>query len=106
MSGNEIVAAVLRFLEIISAWPVFLLLLLILFRRPIGEFINEYAPELLKRIKSAKVPGGIEIGFAEAAEVVQDVVNKGAQEHGNNLREFRNFVVEQTNKLPRIAAAS
>jgi CheY-like chemotaxis protein len=109
MSANDVVDAVLRLLEIISAWPVILLLTLLLFRRPIGEFTNKYAPELLSRITSAKVPGGIELGFAEAAEVVsdtlQEVVNKGAEEYQDNPQEFAAFVVEQASKLPMIAAS-
>jgi hypothetical protein len=54
MSGNDIVDAVLRLLEIVFVWPVILLLILIVFRRPIGAFLNKYTPLLLSRVKSVQ----------------------------------------------------
>ena len=104
LSGNDIVDAVLRLLEILSAWPVILLLTLLLFRRQIGQFINEQVPKLLERVKHAELPGGIVLGFEDGVRVAQDVVNKAVEEYGNNPSEFRTFVVEQTNKLPEIAS--
>lgn len=104
LSGNDIVDALLRLLEILSAWPVILLLILLLFRRQIGQFINEQVPKLLERVKRAEFPGGIVLGFEDGVQVAQDVVNKAVEEYGNNPSEFRTFVVEQTNKLPKIAA--
>jgi CheY-like chemotaxis protein len=106
MSGNDIVDALLRLLEIIAAWPVILLLVLIIFRRPIGEFINKYAPQLLSRLKAVQVAGNT-IEFAEAASgALQDAVDKGAEEYGDNPQEFANFVREQARKLPVVAATS
>jgi CheY-like chemotaxis protein len=97
--------APMRLLEIVLAWPVIVLVTLLLFRRPIGEFIHDHLPELLSRMKTAKVPGGFEFDFTDMAEMMQNVVNKGVKEHGDDPKEFTDYVVEQTNKLPMIAAA-
>jgi CheY-like chemotaxis protein len=105
MSGNDAVDALLRLLEIVSAWPVILLLILIFFRRPIGEFIDKYAPQFLSRVKSVQA-GGATVEFAEAAsDALQNAVNKGAEEYADNPQEFANFVREQARKLPVVAAA-
>jgi CheY-like chemotaxis protein len=104
MSANDVVDALLRLLEIVSAWPVILLLILLIFRRPIGKFTDEYAPGLVKRVKSVQV-GGSAVEFAEvASDALQTAVNKGAEEYQDNTQEFANFVREQAIKLRDTAA--
>jgi hypothetical protein len=63
MSSNDIVGSLLRALEIVSAWPVILLFLLLLFWRPIGRFINRYAPQLVSRLTKVQA-GGYTMEFA------------------------------------------
>jgi CheY-like chemotaxis protein len=104
MSGDDIVDALLRLLEIVTAWPVVLLFVLLIFRRPIGAFIGKYAPELLSRVTSVQA-GVATVEFAEATSAaLQDAVNKGVDEYGDNPQALINFVHEQTRKFPVVAA--
>jgi len=49
--------ALLRLAEILTAWPVILLVLPVGFRKPIGAFLSEYVPRLIERLRSAEVAG-------------------------------------------------
>jgi CheY-like chemotaxis protein len=105
LSAQDVIDALLRLLAVVTAWPVILLLTLILFRRPIGEFVDKYAPELLQRLRSVEV-GGSRVEFAEvASHALQKAIDQGAEEYANNPQEFANFVREQARKLPMTASS-
>jgi CheY-like chemotaxis protein len=98
--------APMRLLERVAVWPVILLITLFLFRRPIGEFVHSHLPDLISRLRTAKVPGGFEFDFSDAAEVFRHVVDEGAAAHGDNMEKLTEYVKEQSKKLPLIAATS
>ncbi|MEW5988237.1 MAG: hypothetical protein AB1791_16535 [Chloroflexota bacterium] len=64
MTPKEIVDTLLRFAEIILSWPVMVLALFILFRRPIAAFL----PELSKRLTKAEF-GEAKFEFTEIKTV-------------------------------------
>jgi hypothetical protein len=75
MTPSEIIDALLRLAEILTAWPVILLVILIGFRKPIGAFLNRYIPILLARLRTATV--GVASGEFGELRNLQSVFAQG-----------------------------
>lgn len=102
MAAKEIVDAILRLIEILTActWPLIIFLVLFLFRHQIRDFL----PGLGQRLKRAEIAGS-KFEFSEVAvNALQDAIETGAEEYKNEPEKLVGFVREQVNKLPAIRA--
>ncbi len=102
MAAKEIVDAILRLIEILTActWPLIIFLILFLFRQQIRDFL----PGLGQRLKKAEIVG-TKFEFSEVAvNALQDAIETGAEEYKNEPEKLVGFVREQVNKLPAIRA--
>ena len=70
MSAREIVAFILQLMGILTAWPVILLVVILVFRLEICQ--------LLQRLKSAKIGDG-SIEFADEVKAMQYAVKSGVE---------------------------
>ena len=102
MSAKEIVEFVLRLFEILTAWPIILLGVIVLFRREIRNLM----PELAQRLKKASVAGG-SFEFSEVAvNALQDAIESGAEEYKDEPDQLVSFVKEQVRKLPEVGTVA
>lgn len=96
MSEAESVNTALRVLEIITAWPVILLIIILFFRRQIRNIL----PELSHRLQKATIAGSsFEFSKVEI-NALQDAIESGATELKDRPDEFVKFVGELVKKLP------
>jgi CheY-like chemotaxis protein len=101
MSAKEIVAFILQLLGIVTAWPVILLIVVLIFRRQVRQFL----PELAKRLKKADIAGS-SFEFTEVAvRALQDSIESGAEKLKDNPEELVSFVRKQVEKLPERSAS-
>jgi CheY-like chemotaxis protein len=99
MSANEITQSVLRFLEMITQWSVIVLIIVLLLRRQLIEFL----PALIRRIRKASV-GGASVEFAsEAITAFAETVEKGIDQRREQPDEAMDFIKEQLDKLVQAA---
>lgn len=98
MTSKEMVDAFLHLAEILTAGPVILFLLFILFRREIRAFL----PGLGQRLKRAEIAGS-KFEFSEiAVNALQDAIEKGAEEYKDKPEQLVGFVRQQVKKLPEL----
>jgi CheY-like chemotaxis protein len=100
MTIKETSDALLHFLEIVTAWPIILLFIFILFRREIRTFL----PELVKRIEKAtiKPSGEVTIELQKAAiAALPEVIKRGVEEYRNEPERLIGYVDELFKKLPK-----
>lgn len=102
MTSKEIVDALLRLVEILTAWPIIILLTLLIFRRSIGKFL----PALIQRLTKAEVVGTTFEFSPVAVNALQDAIEKGAEELKDKPEQLAGFVREQVKKLPEFQAAT
>lgn len=105
MTTKEIVDVLLKFIEILTAWPVILFLGIIVFRREIRSFL----PEIGKRITKAEI-GGSKFEFSEiqkaAVSALPEVIEQGAAEYKDKPEQLAGFIREQVKKLPEFQEAT
>lgn len=100
MSPVEIIEFALRVLEILTAWPVILFVLILLFRREIRGMM----PELAQRLKKVSIGGG-SVEFVDVRfKALLDAIESGAEEFKNEPDEFVYFVRELLGKVPEVGA--
>ena len=102
MSTKEMVEFVLRLFEILTAWPIILLLVIVLFRREIRNLM----PELAQRLKKASVAGSSFEFSAIAVNALQDAIESGAEEYKDKPDHLVSFVREQVRKLPEVGTVA
>ncbi len=101
MRAQEIVQAVYQFLGLLTAWPVILLIVFLIFRHEIRQIL----PTLAGRIKKADI-GGSSFEFTEvAAKAFQDTIVTGIEKLEDNPKEFVSYVQKQVNKLSETGAS-
>lgn len=105
MTSKEVIDALLKLIEILTAWPVILLLIVFLFRKQISAFL----PELGHRLKKAEI-GGSKFEFSEiqkaAVNVLPEVIEKGLEEYKDKPEQLAGYVREQVKKLPEFQATT
>jgi CheY-like chemotaxis protein len=95
MDTREIIEIVLRFFEILTAWPVILLVIVLFLRRELRTLIDK----LGQRLRKASIAGG-SFEFSEVAiKALEDTITTGAEEYKNNPVELVNFIRSQIKKL-------
>jgi CheY-like chemotaxis protein len=111
VGAKEITDSGLHFLEIFTAWPVILFVLIILFRRQINSFVANSLPHLVTRLTKASVgPTSFEFENEAAVQAFTDTVQSGIEERKDQPQEALKFTLEQVSKLseavqPRTAAS-
>ena len=99
MTSKEVIDALLKLVEILTAWPVILLFTIFLFRKQISVFL----PELGQRLKKAEI-GGSKFEFSEiqkaAVSALPEVIEKGLEEYKDKPEQLAGYVREQVKKLP------
>lgn len=108
MNAKEIIEAILRLVEILTActWPLTFLLVLFLFRRQIRNLLPELGQQLSKRLTKAEF-AGTKLEFSEiAVSALQDAIETGAEEFKDQPAQLVGFVREQVKKLPEIQTAT
>jgi CheY-like chemotaxis protein len=95
----QIIELVLRVLEILTAWPVILFILILLFRREIRGIV----PELAQRLKKVTMGAGSVEFMDVRLKALLDAVESGAEEFRNEPEELVSFVREQLTKVPKIS---
>jgi CheY-like chemotaxis protein len=102
MSAKEIVVFILQLLGILTAWPVILLIIILIFRHQVSQFL----PDLAKRLKKADIAGS-SFEFAEAAvNALKDTVESGLEKFKDNPEELPSFLRKQLEKVPEASAPS
>ncbi len=105
MTNKEVIAVLLKLFEILTAWPVILLLIVFLFRKQISAFL----PELGHRLKKAEI-GGSKFEFSEiqraAVDALPEVIEKGLEEYKDRPEQLAGYVREQVKKLPEFQATT
>lgn len=103
MTEKEIVDALLRLAEILTAWPIILFFVFLLFRKEIREFM----PEVKERLTKATF-GEISIELSEkikeevkkeSGNALPEVIEAGMQLYKDKPEQFADFVREQVKKL-------
>src|SRR5690348_16821783 len=100
MSVKEIVAFILQLLEIVTAWPVILLIIVLIFRREIRQSFSK----LLGRLKKADIAGN-SFEFAEI-KALKESLEEGAEALKDNPNELISFMKKQVEKLPTANTSS
>ena len=96
MSAKEISAFALQLLGIVTAWPIIFLVIILIFRKPIGEALSKLAD----RLKKADLPGGTSFEFTDVrVRAFQDSVGVGIEDLRDSPDELVKFVKKQANKL-------
>jgi CheY-like chemotaxis protein len=99
---KEIVASIIQLLGIVTAWPVILLIILLIFRHEFRQFL----PELARRLKKADIAGS-SFEFTEVAvKALQDSIEAGFEELKDNPDELASFVRKQVEKLSEANASA
>lgn len=102
MSAQEIVASLLQLLGIVTAWPIILLIIILVFRHEVRQLL----PALAKRLKKADI-AGTSFEFTEVAvKALQDSIDAGAEEFKGRSDELVSFVKKQVEKLPEATATA
>ena len=102
MSAKDVVAFILQLLGVVTAWPVILLIIILIFRHEVRQFL----PALAKRLKKADIAGS-SFEFAEVAvKALQDSLESGVEKLKDNPDELASFVRKQVEKLPEASASS
>src|SRR6266699_2016420 len=100
MSAKDIVAFILQLLGFVTAWPIILLIIILIFRHEVRQLL----PALAKRLKKADI-AGTSFEFTEVAvKALQDSIDAGAEELKGKPDELVSFVKKQVEKLPEATA--
>lgn len=101
MSAKDITTFILQLFTIITAWPIILLIVVLIFRREISNNFSLLAVKLTK----ANLPGGTSLEFNDAAiKALQTSVESGVEELKDNPAELVNFVKKQVQKLSEVTS--
>lgn len=95
MTTNETIEIVLRLLEILTQWPVILLLLAYLFRNDVRNLL----PQLAQRLHKVSVGGSTFELSKITADALKDTVESGVKEYRDDPDKLESFVKEQTKKM-------
>ncbi len=95
MTIKETVESLLKLAEILTAWPVVLLFIILLFRQQISAFL----PDLARRLSKADF-GTSKFEFSTIAlDALQETLLKGAEAYKDYPDQLASFVRDQTRKL-------
>ena len=101
MSVKESVAFILQLIGMVTAWPVILLIIILIFRSEVRQFL----PTLASRSKKADI-AGTSFEFTEVAvKALQDSIESGVEKFKDNPDELASFVRKQVEKLPEASAS-
>lgn len=90
MSAKDVIDSAPRCLEALTAWPVILLVVILLLRRE----IRNLPPGLAQRLKKADIVG-TSFEFSDVAvKALQDSIESGAEELKDNPDQLVSFVKE------------
>jgi CheY-like chemotaxis protein len=102
MSAKDAVAFILQLLGVVTAWPVILLIIILIFRHEVRQFL----PALARRLKKADIAGS-SFEFTEVAvKALQDSIESGVEKLKDDPDELAGFVRKQVEKLPKASASS
>jgi CheY-like chemotaxis protein len=102
MSVKEILEIIIEFLRVVASWPVIIFLILIIFRKKIGQLLTEIASNLASRIKKAAF-GGAVVEFDEAqaqAQALGDTIDEAVKDKDlmDNPVRLVEFIKDQIKK--------
>jgi CheY-like chemotaxis protein len=101
MSAKDVVAFILQLLGIVTAWPVILLIIILVFRHEVRQFL----PVLAKRLKKKADIVGSSFEFTEV-KALQDSIESGVEKLKDDPDELASFVRKQVEKLLEASASS
>ena len=104
MTDKEIAETALKFFEILMAWPVILLVLVLLFRGQIVAFFSEMSHRL-KRAEIGPTKFEFEIQLA-AFSALPEVIESGVKEYKDNPEQLADFILGQARKLPEFQSTA
>lgn len=95
MTAKDFIDAALKLIELLTAWPIVLLIIILLFRHQIKVFL----PELTKRLSKAEF-GTNKFEFSSVAlDALHDTLISGADAYRDNPDQLASFVRDQALKL-------
>lgn len=100
MSAKDVVAFILQLLGVVTAWPVILLIIILIFRHEVRQFL----PALARRLKKADIAGS-SFEFTEV-KALQDSIESGVEKLKDDPDKLASFVRKQVEKLLETSASS
>ena len=96
MSSKDVLSFVLELIGVLTAWPIILLLVILLFRKELIKHI----PTLFQNIKKVSVAGAT-VEFDAGIKALQGAIDYGAEKI-EDKEQYAAFVKEQVKKLTNI----